>query len=296
MSNNIGMIVNILILNWDCADLTKKCINSVMNSDDKNFRVIIINNFSTNTDLIEIRNIYDSLKDIIEIYLVENNINMGYAGGNNIGFKFLETNNLSGNILILNPDILISKNTISEMKKALLDDIGIVTVRTLDPQGNIMFDAIKLNGFIQKHIITDNECINTDYSQGSCLFIKRDIINKIGFFDERFFLYWEEVDFSLRVKEYGKKLISITSTGILRKDNSDSRQPTMFYYSVRNARLIKTKHPDLFSNIAYILYLFKILFLTVKFIFKPKLFLLVLTNYFAGIHDSFLNIYYSKPV
>jgi len=290
------MITNIFILNWDSADSTKKCLNSVLKSDDKNYRVILINNFSTNSDSVEIRNIYDSLKDKIEIYLIEDKANLGYAGGNNIGLKFLVTNQLSGNILILNPDILISENTISEMKKALIDDIGIVTVRTLDSHGNIMFDAIKLNGFLQKYIITDLESIYTDYSQGSCMLIRRDVINKIGLFDERFFLYWEEVDFSLRVKECGKKLISITSTCIIRKNNSDSRQPAMFYYSVRNARLIKMKHPNLFSNTAYINYLFKILIITAKFIFKPKLLLLVLSNYFAGIHDSYFNIYFSKPV
>ena len=105
----------------------------------------------------EIRNLYDLFKGIIEIYLIENKINQGYAGGNNEGIKFLIKNNLAGNILILNPDILISGNTISEMGKALNDDLGIVTVRTLNTKGEILFDSINLNGFSQKYIITNQQ-------------------------------------------------------------------------------------------------------------------------------------------
>jgi len=285
------MKINILILNWNSAISVKECLNSIINSHDKIFRVILINNFSTNSDLIEIRNIYEFFKNIIEIYLIENDANLGYAGGNNQGFKFLTTNNFSGDILILNPDIQISENTISEMNKVLTDEIGIVTSRTLNPHGKILFDAIKLKGFLQKYIITDNPIIATDYSQGACMLIKREIINEVGFFDERFFLYWEEVDFSLRVRKSGKKLISTTTTQILRKNNDISRQPNAFYYSIRNANLIRSKHGDQFSWISYFIYLIYMFCLTIKFIPQFKIFRQVVTNYYYAINDSIANNY-----
>lgn len=292
----INKMINIFILNWKSAESTRECLKSILLSNDHNFRVILINNFSTIHDQDEIYNIYDSFKDKIEIYLIKNSSNLGYAGGNNAGYKFLKANNMPGDVLILNPDVLLSENTVSEMKKALSADVGIVTVRTIDSHGRILFDAIELKGFFQHNIITVQQSISTDYSQGSCMLISRGIIEKTSLFDERFFLYWEEVDFSLRVKQLKKKLISITSTQIIKKKNSDLRQPEVFYYSVRNARLIKDKHPYLFSNFAYILYLFRMLFLTIKYILKPHLFSLVLSGYFSGIRDSLHNIYYSKPV
>lgn len=288
------MKINIFILNWNSAKTIKECLNRILASDDKNFRVILINNFSTNLDLIELRNIYDTFINNIEIYLIENDANMGYAGGNNKGFRFLTINNLSGNILILNPDILISENTISEMKKVLVENVGIVTVRTLDTQGKILFDAIKLKGFFQKNIITDKQIIDTDYSQGSCMLIKREIINEIGLFDGRFFLYWEEVDFSLRVKKMGKKLISITSTFVIRKENEISSFPLAFYYSVRNAKLIKSIHKNEFSTTSYYLYLIKMLLLSFKFIIKPPIFRDIIINYYVGLIDSFKGRYFSK--
>lgn len=287
-------MINIFILNWNNAEATKGCLNSIISSSDNNFRVILINNFSSHSDLIEIENIYRDYKSKIEIYLIENETNLGYTGGNNEGFRFLKTNNLSGDILILNPDVLISENTISEMKKALTEKVGIVTVRTLNSHGKILFDAKKLKGFSQKDIITDKQSMPTDYSQGSCMLIKRGIADKTGLFDERFFLYWEEVDFSLRVKKQGEKLISITTTQIIKKNNSYARQSEVFYYSVRNARLIKEKHPDLFSNLSYVCYLLRIFLLSVKYLFKPRLLLSVLSNYFFALHDSYLKNYYAK--
>jgi len=287
-------MINIFILNWISVESVNNCLNSILASDYKIYRVILINNFSTESDLFELRKVYSQYKEKIEIYLVENDLNLGYAGGNNSGLNFLLRNNFSGDILIVNPDVIISENTISEMNKALIEGIGIVTVRTMDTQGKVLFDAIKLKGFLQKNIITDKKNIYTDYAQGSCLLIKRDIINRIGLFDERFFLYWEEVDFSLRVIAQGEKLLSITTTHIIKKDNSLSRQPIVFYYSVRNASLIKNNHPNSFSNLDYINYLIKIFLLTLKYIYKPAFYKLMLSNYFTALCDSFHKNYYSK--
>jgi GT2 family glycosyltransferase len=287
-------VINILILNWNSTQSTRECLRQIILSSVKEFRVILINNFSTISDLSEIREIYHLFKNKVEIFLIENSVNLGYAGGNNEGIRFLETNNYSGNILIVNPDISLSENTISEMERALIDNVGIVTVRTLNPQGKILFDAIKLNGFIQRPIISNKERISTDYSQGSCMLIKREIIEEVGLFDERFFLYWEEVDFSLRVKEIGKKLISITTTHVIRNKNCIAREPLAFYYSVRNARLIRNKNRNIFSRMSYLYYLLRMLLLTFKFIINPNIFIKVVSNYFHGITDSFLNKYNEK--
>jgi GT2 family glycosyltransferase len=287
-------MINVFILNWKSAKETKDCLNSIILSDNNNFRIILINNYSTQSDLIEIRGIYDDFKRKVEILLVENNSNLGYAGGNNEGFRILNIKNLSGDILIVNPDVRIFRNTISEMNKALTGDVGIVTVRTLNTEGKILFDAKKLNGFFQEDIITNGQKISTDYSQGSCMLIKREVLYDAGYFDERFFLYWEEVDFSLRVKKLGRKLIAITTTQIAKRHNTSIRQPDVFYYSVRNARLIKEKHPDIFSDLSYYCYLLVIFLLSVKFILKPRLFLMALSSYFMAIHDSYFNKYYAK--
>ncbi len=287
-------MINILLLNWKSSELVRKNLNRLVQSEYRNIRVILINNYSTQTDLINLREIHSFYSQKLEIYLVENNSNLGYAGGNNSGLNFLLNNNFTGDLLILNPDILISKNTIYEMKSALITDVGIVTVRTMNLSHKILFDAIRLNGFMQSFIITTKESIESDYSQGACLLIKREIINEIGLFDERFFLYWEEVDFSLRVKSLGMKLVAITTTSVVRLKNEVVRQPMAFYYSVRNARLIKSKHPDHFTSMQYLLYIVYMTGLSLKFLPRIKLFYRVIGNILAGIRDSQVHKYSGK--
>jgi GT2 family glycosyltransferase len=287
-------MVNILILNWNSADSARECLTSISFSDDPDFRVVLINNFSSEPDKNEINEIYESFRDKIEIHLIHNRSNLGYAGGNNAGLEFLSKNQLLGDIMILNPDVRIARNTIPEMKRALTGNRGVVSPRIMNAEGKILFDAVKLKGFFQRFIITDQSQVATDYAQGSCLLVRRDIIDKIGLFDERFFLYWEEVDFSLRVRKSGWELISVTSATVVRNRNCIDREPLAFYYSVRNSGLIKKKHPDFFSDWSHFLYLIKMFLLTGKFILKPEIFFSVLSNYFAGIHDSINNIYNSK--
>ena len=284
-------MINILILNWNSTELVLQSLNQLTKSTYPKFRVLLINNFSSTNDLFRIREIHKQFIKYFDIFLIENEKNIGYAGGNNKGLKFLDENNLTGDILILNPDILISENTISEMKRKLKAGIGIVTVRIVNEQKKIIFDAIKLKGFIEKYLITTKDEIETDYSQGACLLIKRNTIDQIGLFDERFFLYWEEVDFSLRVRKNGERLIATTSTQAVRIKNEINRQPQAFYYSVRNALLIKSKHADFFSRFDYWIYILYMLLLTIKFLPNFKIFRLTISNIYWAIKDSQNNKY-----
>ncbi len=71
-------IINIFILNWNSAESVRECIHNILRLSEKvNIRIIIINNYSTDHDLIKIREIVNKNKDTIEIYLVENKLNLG---------------------------------------------------------------------------------------------------------------------------------------------------------------------------------------------------------------------------
>lgn len=281
-------------MNWDSAEEVNDCLRCIYNSDTTTFRIILINNYSTENDLHRIRSLYHIWMKKLEIYLIENESNLGYSGGNNSGLRFLIKQNMEGDILILNPDIIISQNTFSEMIRALDGQTGIVTVRTLDQDGKILYDAIRLKGFLQKYIITECSMIDTDYSQGSCMLIGRMDAETTGLFDERFFLYWEEVDLSLRIKALKRKLVSVTTTQIVKRRNSNKRKADSFYYSMRNARLVRQKHPESFSAMDYFKYVIWIVIISIKQIKNPGLFLKIFGNICCGLSDSSKNLYYSK--
>lgn len=239
--------INILLLNWNSSLDIVSSIKNILNSDYKNFRIILIDNFSKEDDINSLKKIYEKYKDLCEIHLLLNNENYGYAGGNNRGYEYLVNNNLKGDILILNPDVLISKNTIGQLNIVLNSDlrIGAVMCRSINSDSKILYDYISMSGLNQKWLTSNTHFTETSYVAGSCMLLKRNVIDKIGLFNSNFFMYWEEVDLSFRIKKIGYKLLSTTTTQIVRKDNDKKRSYNMNFYMTRNIFLIKRLHPNI---------------------------------------------------
>lgn len=236
------MTVNILLLNWNSSGDISQGINSIIKSIFSEYRIILIDNNSEKYDQEKLINDYNFYKQQnIDIHFVLNDENYGYAGGNNRGYEYLKAQGLDGDILILNPDIEIAENTLYEMWKTLNtnENVGAVMTRTLTSDGTILYDYIKLNGFRQKWQATNHELIETDYVAGSCMLLRREIIDKVGLFDEKYFMYWEEVDLSFRIKRIGYELCSTTKTFIIRKDNSTERSINSIYFYIRNTFYLK---------------------------------------------------------
>ena len=284
-------MINIIIVNWNSSSALLDCLRSICKSDNYNFRVILIDNNSEKSDFDNLRNIYSEFNKIISIELLISSENLGYAGGNNYGIRYINSCNYDGDILILNPDVVLYPYTLSAMQDSLTDNVGIVTPRTFKESGEIDYDIIQLRGFQCYKIISPYQIVNSDFSQGSCMLISRNIFDTIGLFDENYFLYWEEFDFSLRVKSTGKSLITNTAAHIIRKSNDIIRQPMAFYYSVRNAKLIYKKYPNFFSLTSYLMYVLYLFTLIFKFIFVPKIFIMSLYCFYRGIIDSLFNKY-----
>jgi len=193
-------------------------------------------------DETKIRDLYKKYQGKIETHLVINEDNYGYAGGNNKGFDYLQKNDLDGDILILNPDITVQSNTLSALVNAKQKtNAGAVMIRTYDENSEHLYDSVKLNGFKQTYHFSDDDICTTDYAAGSCFLLDREVINQIGLFDERYFMYWEEVDLSLRIKQQAKKIVSTTASFIIRKSNPKERSANAMCFSTRNSFLLNIK-------------------------------------------------------
>jgi GT2 family glycosyltransferase len=166
------------------------------------------------------------------------------------------------------------------------DSVGGVMARTMSSSQIILYDYLRLNGLSQKWLIAENEVIETDYLAGSCLLLKRAVVEEVGLFNEKFFMYWEEVDLSIRMKNAGYKLISTTLTSIFRKENESIRSLNMTYYLVRNSILMSKLHKRI-SIIDVIIYLFQMLKFCIANTFKNKK-LGYLNNFISGITSGIL--------
>lgn len=210
-------IVDIVIVNWNSGDYLKKCIDSVFSTNNEKHinTIFIIDNNSTDFSVNKIE-----LNKRIKV--IRNKVNAGFSKACNQGFKLCA----SSYILLLNPDAQLLDNTISdciafmnESKETdilgcqLLNDKGVIThscSRFPTPLGilseslglsklapSVFNFGIIMNEWNHKESRFVNQVI------GAFMFMRKSIFEKIGFFDERFFVYYEEVDFSKRLSEIG---------------------------------------------------------------------------------------------
>ncbi len=212
-------MIDVVIVNWNSGDYLQKCIQSIFSTDNRNFvnKVFIIDNNSEDLSLRQIK-----LNERITI--IQNKQNRGFAKACNQGFKL----STAPYILLLNPDTQLFGNTLKDcvtfMEKK--KDVDILGCQLLNDNGKIapscsrfptasgiFRDATGLSKMLpsifKPGIIMANWDHKTsrfvDQVMGACMFMRKSIFEKIGYFDEQFFVYYEEVDFSKRLSEIGGK-------------------------------------------------------------------------------------------
>lgn len=186
--------------------ILEECLSSLKkNTDYENYKVIVSDNGSTNGSNKIIK------KDFKWVDLLENNANLYFAGGNNKATKYALKKYNPDYFFVLNDDIkVINKKWLSEIVKTAESDpkIGLVGINPIYPDGI----SQNVGGYIKGPLITlDKEAEGfREFDHITALFlVKKEVIEKIGLFDEIFVPYLlEETDYCLRTKRAGFKVVS----------------------------------------------------------------------------------------
>lgn len=243
--------VSIIILNWNGLKDTIECLESVQKIDYPNFDIIVVDNGSTDGSVAAIK---ESFSDIT---LIQNKENLGYAEGNNVGIRYALNNN-SDFIFILNNDTVVDTNILNAFIDAanVYSDAGIFGAKVYYYSEPRKICSIgggwdkKEKDFVQIGTnIMDNEEFNTireiDYACGCALFFKKQVAEKIGLLDPKFFLLYEEADWCSRAKKVGFKSLFIPSAKIWHKVSVSLKKegsPLILYYGTRNHLLWAKRH------------------------------------------------------
>ncbi|MBU1074842.1 glycosyltransferase family 2 protein [Patescibacteria group bacterium] len=225
----------IVIVTWNGERLIRDCLNSVYGQNKSDFGVIVVDNNSIDGTKEIIR---ESFKDVI---LIENDENLGFAAGNNVGIK--KALSLGTDyVCLLNQDTEVSNNFAENCVKYLVENkkVGLASPIILFTNSEkIWFAGSRI--FCGREILahattkigehTDKKISLSEFSNNShvdwipacALFVKKDVFEKIGLLDEKFFMYGEDVDFSLRAKIAGYELGIIDSTTIIHKEDLNSK-------------------------------------------------------------------------
>ena len=237
--------VFIIILNWNGLQDTLDCLASVFKLNYDKYEVVIVDNGSTD----------DSYKIIGMTYprvvLLQNGENLGFAGGNNVGIKYALDQGAEY-IWLLNNDTVVEYDALTNMVAEAEKDssVGIAgsKIYYYNSLKTIWFTGAKVDWLrgISNHIgMGETDVGQYDYIKdvdrvtGCSMLVKKDVCDKTGIFDEKFFLYVEEVDWCVRARRVGFKCILVPTSVIYHKASSSVSRTGVWhnifgYYNTRN--------------------------------------------------------------
>lgn len=233
------MHFSIIIINYNTKELTKNCINSVFsNFNNNNFEIILVDNASQDGSV-------EMLKDNFNerIKIVANNENFGFGPANNQGAKLAKGEYL----FLLNSDTIIKSNILNESEKFFSEnkEAGIIAPKLFLGDGSEQPFAFgnfpKLfNVIIDKFKSSTpylNEPFEVEWLSGAALIIRKKLFKQLGGFDEKFFMYFEDIDLCKRVKEINYKVFvnpKISLTHLCGKSPSIFTRRKKYYYDSQN--------------------------------------------------------------
>ena len=221
-------MVSIIIINWNNLPDLKECLNSIRKISDEDYEIVIVDNGSTDGSISYLKK---QKANFANFKLIQNETNLGFAEGNNIGFK-KATGDL---ILFLNNDTIVDKNFLTPLISILKSapEIGAVQPKILNYPKKEIIDSVGSyllpTGFLYHlgHNRQDtgrfNEASEIFSMKGACMLFKREVIAKTGLFDKSYFAYFEETDLCHRVWLSGYKILFLPSSSIYHKGGQTAK-------------------------------------------------------------------------
>lgn len=255
--------------------MTVKCLRSIRKAKIKDFdlRVIVVDNGSTDQSMDKIQ------KENFKLKIIENKENLGYAEGNNVGIKYALENG-ADYVCLLNNDTRVDPDFLAELFKVAEKDsrIGIVGGKIYFERGyefhkdwykknelsSVIWYAggqIDWQNVYASHRGVDeidngqfDEESETDYVNGCLMLVKKEVFQKAGLLDRRYFLYLEDTDFSQKAKKAGFKTYFAPEAKIwhLNAGSSGAGSKLQDYFITRNRLLFGLHWAPLRSKIALI--------------------------------------------
>lgn len=298
--------VYILILNWNGKKDTINCLESVKKIDYPDYNIVIIDNGSSDDSVEEIH------KKFKDIKIIKNKENLGYAEGNNVGIRYA-LNNKADYIWILNNDTIVDKNCLTKLIQTaeLNKDIGIVGSKIYDYGTNrIQYLGIKnlfLNLLLFKKIVgggkEDNgqfdSFTDVDAVAGCSTLIRLEMLKKIGLFDKKLFLYYEEVDLFVRAKKAGYQLKVAPKSHVWHKGSATAKKVSGFvrYYIARNNFIFAKRYFSIIEvSIFTIKYILIQILMMLLVLFIQNKNLNVLKDYIRGVFAGINYLFTDKIV
>lgn len=232
--------VFVIVLNFNGGRDIVECLNSLKGEEGE---IVVVDNGSFDNSLTMIK------KNFPKVKIIKNNKNLGFAAGNNIGIRYASKQGADA-VVLLNQDTIVEKDFLDPLLKNQADIVG--PVIKFKRGGKWIYDyGGKIHWLIGRTSHQESlTCFNSgrsprglnfqdpDYISGCAMLIRRPVFEKIGFLDERLFLYFEDVDFCLRATRAGFKIAVESDSMIFHKLDGGERKSLSHSYHLLRSNLI----------------------------------------------------------
>ncbi|CCK80301.1 glycosyltransferase family 2 protein [Desulfobacula toluolica] len=262
--------IAVVIVNWNKKKDVLTLLSELNNISDPLFDVYVVDNASTDDSVEAIK------KNFPAIFLILNPSNLGGTGGFNSGMHEVMKQQKYDYIWLLDNDAIVESETLKGLIHVMEsnNDIGVVGSLICHPDKPDI--VIEQGGWVdwnqglwkawylnKKRSQLTEDIKDVDYVAACSMLIRIDVLQQIGFFDSRMFIHWDDVEFCLRVKKKGYRVVSTKESVVYHY--AEKQSPTIYiYYNFRNALLTMSRHLHGLKKIL-------ILYMQAKKIFKGKI-------------------------
>lgn len=262
----------IILVNWNSFDYTRECILSLQQIPVKDFDIIVVDNGSEDRSGTSLK---ENFPDII---LIESETNLGFTGGNNLGLTYSLSQPYIYSIL-LNNDTVVEPGFLKTLTDymdahpetgAIQPKIYYYHNRSLLWDGGSYFNRVLGIAYTSGHgkvpAEKHNRTRQVDWITGCAFLTRNDILKKTGLLPANFFIYYEDVDLSFRIKKLGYSLIYQPEAviyhiaGVSNKKKTRGKEgfvnPIVHYLNIRNRIWLLKKHTPLIFAPTVTLYTF----------------------------------------
>jgi len=236
-------LVSIITINYDHSEVTSELLYSLRNITYPELEIIVVDNNSPNDDPAILKQSFP------EIELIRSTENLGFAGGNNLGIRKAR----GKYILFLNNDTEVEPGFLEPLVAKLESDksIGAVSPKirffhmpgTLQYAGSSPLNPYTIRSYGRGHGLRDTGQFELDtataFVHGAAMMVPVEVIRKVGLLAECYFLYYEELDWSERIRRAGYKLWYVHNSVVFHKESiSTGKMSPLKTYYMNRARIL----------------------------------------------------------
>ncbi len=262
--------VAIILVNWNGFAYTKACLASLEKVNNPAFQVVLVDNASQEPEGEQLKALFP------QVHLIANSENLGFTGGNNVGIRYALAQGFD-QVLLLNNDTLVDPDFLTPLQ-ACLQKPGYGAAQPLicfaqDPE-TLWSAGGKWNSLLGRAITLgdraplssyQSKSTELDWATGCCMLVSREVLLQVGLLPEPYFAYFEDVEWSLRIRKAGFKIRLAENSKIYHEAGAASKKqhaegtlsPKVFYFHVRN-QLFLLREQRVVLGFAYHLIRFKL--------------------------------------